>query len=447
MKKYVVTLIAEERQQLEAMLAKGKAAARKLTHARILLKADSGPDGPAWTDVQISEALEVNVSTVMQVRERFVLEGFTVALQGYSTRNHRQRRIDGECEARLIAALCGPAPAGYARWSLRLLADKVVALEIVDAPISYETLRQTLQANELKPWLKQEWCIPPEHNGVFVCHMEDILEVYCRPPNPKRPVVCLDELPYQLLAETRLPLPTQPGQPAGYDYEYKREGVVNLFMVFAPLLGQRWTRVTQRRTRKDWAYLVRDIVDVLFPEAEVVVLVMDNLNTHVGGALYEAFPPAEARRILNKLEIHYTPKHGSWLNMAEAELSVLSRQCLDRRIATQSLLESEVAAWTQARNTRTLTVDWQFTTADARIKLKRLYPVMTTTEDQIPPLLGTTGGRPPAKSEVTPAIQPAGSEASPELPTVPGLLQDGSHFIVPHSTMLAARHTHQEYDP
>lgn len=406
MKKYVVTLSEEERVQLETMLAKGKAAARKLTHARILLKADSSPDAPAWTDVRINEALDVDVSTVANVRERFVLKGFEVALHGHSTRNHRHRRIDGECEARLIATLCGPAPAGYARWSLRLLADKAVELAIVDEPISYETVRQALQANELKPWLKKEWCIPPEQNGEFVCHMEDILEVYRRPLDPQRPLVCLDEMPYQLISETRIPLPPKPGQAECHDYEYKREGVANIFMVFAPLMGQRWTRVTKRRTRKDWAYLVRDIVDVLFPDAEKVVLVMDNLNTHVGGALYEAFPPAEARRILNKLEIHYTPKHGSWLNMAETELSVLSRQCLDRRIGTQPCLESEVLAWTQARNTSPTRVDWQFTTEDARIKLKRLYPVITAWKGDALPALSVSAALLPAEGKVNRPIQP-----------------------------------------
>ena len=399
MKKYIITLTEEERTQLETMLAKGKAAVRKLTHARILLKADISPGSPRWTDARISEALEVDVSTVANVRERFVLEGFEVALQGHSTRNHRQRRIDGECEARLIAALCGPAPEGYARWSLRLLADKAVELEIIDEPISYETVRQALQANELKPWLKKEWCIPPKQSGEFVCHMEDILEVYHRPLDPKRPLACMDELPYQLISETRTPLPPRPGQTQCCDYEYKREGVVNIFMVFAPLLGQRWTRVTKRRTYKDWAYLVRDIVDVLFPDAEQVILVMDNLNTHVGGALYEAFPPDEARRILNKLEIHYTPKHGSWLNMAETELSVLSRQCLDRRIATQQFLEREVSTWNRERNASATTVDWQFTTADARIKLKRLYPVIVVSEEDTPLPLGTAAALPPAKAE------------------------------------------------
>jgi len=427
MKKYIITLTEEERTQLETMLAKGKAAARKLTHARILLKTDISPGSPRWTDARISEALEVDVSTVANVRERFVLEGFEVALQGYSTRNHRQRRIDGECEARLIAALCGPAPEGYARWSLRLLADKAVELEIIDEPISYETVRQALQANELKPWLKKEWCIPPKQSGEFVCHMEDILEVYHRPLDPKRPLVCMDELPYQLISETRTPLPPRPGQTQCCDYEYKREGVVNIFMVFAPLLGQRWTRVTKRRTRKDWAYLVRDIVDRLFPDAERVSLVMDQLNTHVGGALYATFPPAEARRILNKLEIHYTPKHGSWLNMAEIELSVLSRQCLDRRLGTRDLLVHEVAAWNEARNTSAITVDWQFTTADARTKLKRLYPVITMSEEDIPLPLGKTAALPP------PAAQAKHKTKRP---------------VVHHSTMFTStRHTDRKYDP
>jgi hypothetical protein len=374
-KKYIITLTQDERTLLETLLAKGKAAARKLTRAHILLKADSSPAGPAWTDAQLSEAFGVDVQTAANVRQAFVEDSFEVALNGHTTRNQCGRKVDGECEARLIALLCGPAPEGFARWSLRLLADRLVELEIIEQ-ISHETVRQTLKANELKPWLKKEWCIPPEQNGEFVGQMEDILDVYRRPLDPKRPLVCLDEMPYQLISETRSPQPLRPGQPRGYDYEYKREGVANIFMVFAPLLGQRWVRVTQRRTRQDWAYLVRDLVDGCFAEAERVVLVVDNLNIHVGGALYQAFPPAEARRLLNKLEIHYTPKHGSWLNMAEIELSILSRQCLARRLGTKRLLTSEVAAWTEARNAQATPVDWQFTTADARIRLKRLYPVI-----------------------------------------------------------------------
>ena len=386
MEKYSITLTADERKQLKTMIKSGKTAARKVTHARILLKADGGPHGPAWTDVRISEAVDVTVRSVEKLRQRFVLEGFEAALSGKSTRNQQPHKLDGECEARLIAALCGPAPKGYARWSLRLLASKAVTLEIVDEPVSYETVRKMLKANELKPWLNKECCIPPEHHGGFVCQMEEILEVYRRPRDPKRPLVCMDEMPYQLISETRTPQALRRGRVPRYDYEYKREGVVNLFLVFAPLLGQRYVRVTARRTAKDWAALMRYLVDEVFLEAEKIVLVLDNLNTHVGGALYEAFPPAEARRILDKLEIHYTPKHGSWLNMAEIEFSVLSRQCLDRRIGTVKHLRREVNAWMKARNRGTVTVHWHFTVAEARIKLKHLYPVIEPVTVAKPPV-------------------------------------------------------------
>jgi hypothetical protein len=374
MKKYSITLTEIEREQLEAMLTKGKGAAQTLRRARILLKVDSGPQGPAWTDAQIHEALDVTTKTVANLRERFVLEGFDVALSGHSTKNQRLPKLDGECEARLIAKLCGPAPEGWARWSLRLLADKVVELEITDEPVSHETIRKTLAANELKPWLKEEWCIPPAQNGEFVCHMDDILEVYRRPLDPKRPVVCMDEMPYQLISETRTPQPLQRGRTRRYDYEYKREGVVNLFLAFAPLPGQRYVRVTARRTAVDWAHFIRYLVDELFPEADGIVLVLDNLNTHVGGALYEAFPPDEARRLLRKLELHYTPKHGSWLNMAEIELNVLSAQCLNRRMDSLSQVTTAVAAWQGERNNHQAKIQWRFTTEDARIRLLRLYP-------------------------------------------------------------------------
>jgi hypothetical protein len=204
--------------------------------------------------------------------------------------------------------------------------------------------------------------------------MEDILDVYARPDDPRFPLVCLDETSKQLIEEIRTPVPAEPGQPERYDYEYERNGVQNLFMCFAPLSDWRHVKVTERRTKVDWAACVRELVDVHFPAAERIRLVEDNLNTHTPAALYEAFPPAEARRILDRLEFHYTPKHGSWLNMAEIELSVLGRQCLDRRIADKAILEQEVAAWEQTRNARKATVNWRFTTADARIKLKRLYP-------------------------------------------------------------------------
>jgi hypothetical protein len=204
--------------------------------------------------------------------------------------------------------------------------------------------------------------------------MEDVLQVYQLPEDPRYPTVCMDESSKQLIGETRLPLPPQPGQPMRYDFEYERHGVSNLFMFFAPLQAWRHVKVTDRRTKLDWAYAIKELVDVHFPEAILIRLVMDNLNTHTPAALYEAFEPAEARRLLDKLDIHYTPKHGSWLNMAEIEFSILARQCLDRRIDNVTTLVQEVAAWQASRNALEASIDWRFTTADARIKLKRLYP-------------------------------------------------------------------------
>ena len=204
--------------------------------------------------------------------------------------------------------------------------------------------------------------------------MEDVLEVYKRPYDPAFPVVCLDETNRQLIEETRKAIPVGPGRPKRTDYEYRRKGVVNLFMMFEPLKAQRHVKLTEQRTRKDWAECIRDLVNVYYPEAEKVVLVEDNLNTHTVGSLYETFEPEEARRLAEKLELHYTPKHGSWLNMAETEIGVLSRQCLSQHIPTKELMCKEVASWEQKRNQAGATVNWQFTTADARIKLKKLYP-------------------------------------------------------------------------
>lgn len=225
------------------------------------------------------------------------------------------------------------------------------------------------------------WCIPPKASGEFVAKMEDVLEVYHRPYDPRYPQVCMDELCKQLIRETRRPLPIEPGQPVRYDYEYERVGVCNLFMFFEPLSGRRYVRVSERRTKQDWARAIRDLVVWHYPQAEKIVLVLDNLNIHVASALYETFEPEEARRILEKLEIHYTPKHGSWLNMAEIELSVLSRQCLDRRLDDLQYLKREVANWQYGRNKMKARVEWRFTTQDARIKLARLYPVIKSAEE------------------------------------------------------------------
>ena len=206
--------------------------------------------------------------------------------------------------------------------------------------------------------------------------MEDILEVYQRPYDPYRPLVCLDETSKQLTAETRVSIAAKPGQLGRHDYEYRRNGTANLFMMFAPLEGWRHVKVTDRHTAVDYAQVLKELSDTHFPGSAKIVLVQDNLNTHKPASLYEAFPPAEARRLVERFEWHYTPKHGSWLDMAESELGVLSSQCLDRRIPDQQVLKQEVEAWEADRNRKHAKADWQFTTADARVKLKRLYPAL-----------------------------------------------------------------------
>lgn len=216
--------------------------------------------------------------------------------------------------------------------------------------------------------------IPPEQSGEFVWRMEDVLEVYRRPYDPQRPLVCMDETSKQLLRDTRESLPAKPGEVKRIDYEYEREGVVNLFLFCEPLAGKRWVDVTDHRTKADWAEQIKELVDRRYPLAERIVLVMDNLNVHTPGALYEVYPPEEARRLAERLEVHYTPKHGSWLNIAEIELSILSRQCLSRRVPDYNTLAAEVGAWEHRRNEAGGRVNWQFTAEDARIKLKRLYP-------------------------------------------------------------------------
>ena len=216
--------------------------------------------------------------------------------------------------------------------------------------------------------------IPPEANAAFVAAMEDVLEVYTRPHDPDRPLVCLDETSKQLIAETRTPVPMEKGQPARVDYEYERNGTANLFMMFAPLEGWRHVKLTEHRTALDYAQALKDLSDTHFPDVAKIVLVQDNLNTHTKASLYEAFPAPEARRLVERFEWHYTPKHGSWLDLAESELGVLSSQCLDRRIPDIKTLAEQVAAWERDRNLNNAKADWQFTTENARVKLKHLYP-------------------------------------------------------------------------
>ncbi|MCI0539237.1 MAG: IS630 family transposase [Verrucomicrobiales bacterium] len=373
---YIVKLRKQERQQLEALIRKGKSGAARLLKARVLLKADCGPRGEAWPDERIIEALDTNASMVYRVRRGFAEKGLEAVL----TRKKRstppvQPLFDGEKEAHLIRLACSEPPAGRSRWTLRLLADKLVELDIMDA-VNFNTVGRGVKKNQLQPHLNRQWVIPPKANAAFVAAMEDVLDVYKRPRDPDRPLVCLDEASRQLTRDTRTALPMKPGRVKRIDHEYQRNGTANLFMFFAPLEGWRRVKVTDRRTAIDYAHALRELADVQFPKAAKIVLVQDNLNTHKPASLYEAFPPAKARRLVERFEWHYTPKHGSWLNMAETELAVLSRQCLDRRIPDKSTLDSEARAWQKYRNIHNAKADWHFTTQDARVKLKRLYPVI-----------------------------------------------------------------------
>jgi DNA-binding Lrp family transcriptional regulator len=372
MDKYIVKLTEAEREFLETLRKTGKSSAKKILYANILLEADE--NNFKQSDKEISIKLNISSKTVKRIRKTMVIEGFEAALARKKHSKTKLRKITGEEEAQMIRICCSKAPEGRVRWTLNLVRDELIQLGTF-SNISRSTVQRAMATNELKPWLNKEWCIPPEQNGEFVCNMEDVLDVYKRPYNEKYPVVCMDELNKQLTKETEVPIVMKAGKPFRFDTHYERNGTCNVFMACEPLQGKRCTRVTDQRTKLDWANFIKEIVDVQYPDAEKIVLVCDNLNTHTGGALYEAFEPKEARRILKKLEIHYTPKHGSWLNMAEIELSHLSRQCLDRRIGEKEILISEISAWEKMRNEEKTIINWQFTTEDARIKLKRLYPV------------------------------------------------------------------------
>lgn len=376
MKKYIVQLTTEQRKELSHMISTGKESARELTHARILLKADAGEDGPGWSDPKIAEALDISHSTVARVRRLCATRSVQEAILPAAASRVRSRRLDGVGEAHLIALACSAPPEGCGRWTLRLLAGTLVELGYVKA-ISHETIRKTLLSNELKPWIKKQWCIPTQPDAEFVYQMEDVLEVYHRPYDAKRPQLCMDEINTQLLADTRDPLPMEPGKPKREDYEYERGGTANIFLACEPLLGKRSTMIAAQRTKVEWAQFIRRLSDEHYPGAEKIVLVMDNLNTHTLAALYEVFPITEARRLAQRFEVHYTPKHASWLNMAEIELSALDRQCLSQRLSSLEVASQQVAAWTARRNQAAVTINWRFTAEDASIKLKHLYPAIS----------------------------------------------------------------------
>jgi DDE superfamily endonuclease len=272
-----------------------------------------------------------------------------------------------------VATACSKPPSGRARWTLELLAGELVKLTEHEG-LSRETVRRRLAENDLKPWRKDRWCIP-KLDGEYVARMENVLDLYAEVPDPQRPVVCFDESPTQLIGEVRQPIPAKPGQLERYDCEYRRNGTVNLFVFLDAHRPWRRVKVTDRRTNQDFAHCMQELVDVHYPGAPVIRVVLDNLSTHSAGALYEAFPAPEAHRVLQRLEFHHTPKHASWLNMVEIEIGVLRSQCLDRRIDNKDQLIAEISAWEKKRNIDKARVNWMFTTPKAREKLSKAYPV------------------------------------------------------------------------
>jgi transposase len=364
--RYRVQLDEAERAQLTAMLNGGKHAARRIKRAQILLAADAGV-----SDEEIARAVLVGGSTVYRTKRRFV-EGNLEAALSEEPRPGAARKLSGKETALLVATACSNPPQGRKRWTLDLLAGEMVRLTDHEA-VSRETVRRRLAQDDLKPWRRDMWCIP-QIDGEYVARMEDVLDLYAEPADPKRPVVCFDESPTQLIGETRSPIPAEPGQPERYDCEYRRNGTANLFVFLDAHRPWRHVKVTGRRTAKDFAACMRDLVDIHYSEAELIRVVLDNLSTHTAGALYETFPAAEAHRILRRLELHHTPKHASWLNMVEIEIGVLRGQFLDRRIGDHALLVSEIAAWQKQRNASGARITWKFTTEKARTKLRSAYP-------------------------------------------------------------------------
>lgn len=364
--RYRVELSEAERHELEALLSGGTHAARRLKRAQILLAADARSG-----DEEIARTVGVGGSTVYRTKQRFVLGNLEAALSE-QPRCGATRKLSGKEEALLVATACSKPPAGRARWTLELLAGEMVRLT-EHAELSRETVRRRLAENDLKPWRKDMWCIP-EVDGTYVARMEDVLDLYAEAPDPKRPVVCFDESPTQLIGEVRLPVPATPGRRERYDCEYRRKGTANLFVFLDAHQPWRNVKVTDQRTSRDFAQCMRDLVDLHYPRAETIRVVLDNLSTHSPGALYETFPAPEAHRILRRLEFHFTPKHASWLNMVEIEIGVLRSQCLDRRIGDRQTLVAEIDAWQAQRNATADRIRWMFTTQRARIKLLRAYP-------------------------------------------------------------------------
>ena len=370
--RYRVDLSQSERDELNTLVSGGKLPVRRLKRMQILLAADAGVG-----DEAIAASVQTSGSTIYRTKKRFGEVSLQAALSE-EPRPGAARKLSGKEEVQLVALACSDAPTGCARWTLKLLANAM--LELVEhQSISPDTIRRRLDDNDLKPWQKKMWCIA-KIDGDYIARMEDLLDLYAEPHDPKRPVVCFDESPIQLIGEVRVPITPKPGKRYRYDSEYKRNGTANLFVMVDANRSWRKVKVTDRRANQDFAVCMRDLADIDYPYADKIRVVMDNLSTHTASAIYQTFPADEARRILRRLEFHYTPRHASWLNIVEIEIGVIRRQCLDRRIDSRAKLETEVRAWERRRTESGARIRWMFSIDQARLKMAKSYPTPSLNE-------------------------------------------------------------------
>nr|WP_302168080.1 IS630 family transposase [uncultured Schaedlerella sp.] len=370
---YRISLSKKERKIIRHLQRKTTSSDARTRYA-VLLAADESIHGARLTNSDIANASGASVPTVIDILKKYYGHGLRAAIAPARNPNSDTARLKatGEVEAKIIATACTAPPEGYARWTVTLLTQESVA--ILEESLSRATVGRVMQRNEIRPHLNAYWCIPPKEDADFVANMEDILDVYQLPYDSRHPVWCMDEKPYQILGDSREPLPMRPGDTTKIDSEYIRNGTVSVFCFIQPHTGRIVHSVEETRTAVDWAEKIRCLVDEIEPDAEKIILVMDNLNIHSISSLYKAFAPEEARRIARKLEVHYTPKHGSWLDIAEIGINIMTRECLERRIPDIETLRKELKEWNDAYNENPSPVNWQFQTSDSRIKLKKLYP-------------------------------------------------------------------------
>ena len=372
--KYSIDLSASDKKKLESITSKGAYPTRTIKRAQILLNLDNSAKNKLGL-AELARLFDISKTTVSNIKKAYQTNGIGCIYRKKRNTPPVESKVTGEVEAHLIALACHNPPEGYCKWTLRLLSERMVQMNYIDS-ISHTAVGTVLKKNSLKPHLVEEWCIPKEQSADFVACMEDVLEVYSRPYDERYPVVCMDEKPLQLLGEARKGRRKSNGKWI-QDSEYVRNGTCSIFLFTEPLAGYRHATALEHRTKIDWANQMKWLADEVYPHAEKIIMVCDNLNTHNKSSFYEAFAPAEALRLAKRFEFHYTPKHGSWLDIAEIELSSLSKQCLGkRRIDNLQDLNSELEKWHSDRNQKQKGVDWHFTSEEARIKLKHLYPLL-----------------------------------------------------------------------